>query len=212
MKIDEYGYIVPDDEPVTRRAPNCSFAQNNSPSNRHVQTSRRRHKSRKLKTLVKFLIVVLIILLLRDVALHYFAETTKEVYEEYSTYEVYKGDYTWHEAEEIAQNNGGQLVSINSYEELEEVCSLADEHNVSVMWVGCTKDSDYWDDSTWCDGSQLNIDQWYPGEPSCYTEDGYSEDYLMLFRIDGEWYFNDAEDYVPHYYSGYIGFVIEYKN
>ncbi len=126
-----------------------------------------------------------------------------------SAYQVFKGDFTWYEADEYAGNNGARLATINSEEEFTHLCNLAYENGIRVLWVGAVRDSDNWDTSHWNDGQTISYVKWYPGEPSYYEADGTSEEFLMLFYVNGEWYFNDSANDVSKYYAGKIGFITE---
>ena len=67
---------------------------------------------------------------------------------------------------------------------------------------------------TWVNGADVDFWRWLDGEPT-YLDGSVAEDYLMLSRIDGTWGYNDnrndpAGDY-PDYYSGRIGYIIEFE-
>ncbi len=126
-----------------------------------------------------------------------------------STYEVFKGDFTWYEADEYARNNNSRLASVNSEEEFTQLCNMAYENGIRVMWVSAERNSDSWDTSRWNDGQTISYVKWYSGELSYYEADGTSEEFLMLFYVNGEWYFNDCGNDVSKYYAGEIGFVAE---
>lgn len=126
-----------------------------------------------------------------------------------SSYQVYKGDCTWYQADEYARNNGERLATINSKKEFNKLCELAEANDIKVMWVGATRDTENWETSHWNDGEEISYTKWYPGEPTYYNAAGIAEDFLMVFCVNGEWYFNDAENDVTKYYSGKIGFITE---
>lgn len=126
-----------------------------------------------------------------------------------SAYAAYKSDITWTEARRNAGLMGGYLVCINDREEFEKVCQKADEQNIKVFWVGAYRSSyDSWEDTKWEDGEDITFIKWLDGEPS-YYENGDEENYLMVFKVKGEWYFNDAINDVSEYYSGKIGYIVE---
>ena len=58
---------------------------------------------------------------------------------------------------------------------------------------------------------------WGPGEPSRFDAgDNVAEDYLLLWRLNGAWVYNDSRndpvhDY-PGMYSGQIGYVCEFDS
>ena len=129
-----------------------------------------------------------------------------------STYDAVKSDATWYEAEKYAINAGGHLAYIDNYDEFNKICSFADEKNIKVFWVSANRDyNDDWNNAKWGDGKNIEFIKWYPGEPSYTSEDGDEEEYLMVFKVDGTWYFNDAENDVAKYYKGKLGYVVEFE-
>ena len=133
-------------------------------------------------------------------------------YEPPVTHEVYKEDVSWATAKQRAESKGGRLACINSEAEFKSVCQLADQQGVKYFWVGMKRSSgSYWEDSKWLDGSSLGYTKWYPGEPSYYDE-SYEELYLLIWKINDQWYFNDASDRVLSIsgYRGKIGYAVEY--
>lgn len=127
-----------------------------------------------------------------------------------SNYQVYKSDCTWYQADEYAKNNGKRLATVNSKKEFDKLCELAEANDIKVMWVGATRDAENWETSHWNDGEKITYTKWYPGEPTYHNANGTAEDFLMIFCVNGEWYFNDAENDVTKYYYGKIGFAVEY--
>lgn len=132
-------------------------------------------------------------------------------------YEVFKADVSWTRANDLAVSKGGELVSIHNAEEFSKVCAEADSKGLKVFWVGAWRSmEETWDEVGWLDGTPLSgFTKWYQGEPS-YTEgdSDLEECYLMVFKVNGNWYFNDAIDDVisvaPNY-KGKMGYVVEYK-
>ena len=113
-------------------------------------------------------------------------------YESY--YDIVKKDITWEEAYAEASSYGGELASIHSYNEFEEICNLADQYDLKVVWVGAYReDYENWEDVYWIDGTEMSFTHWYDGEPS-YNYDGIEEQYLMIFKVGDTWYFNDSEN------------------
>lgn len=132
--------------------------------------------------------------------------------EKVSTYAVYASDASWLEASRNARNQGDYLVCINSREEFEEVCAMADARNLKVFWVGAKRtSSENWDDVEWADGKKITYTHWFDGEPTYYSEDGEDENYLMVFNVNGTWYYNDAINDVSKYYAGKMGYIVETK-
>lgn len=129
-----------------------------------------------------------------------------------SFYWAYVSDATWYEANQLALEKGGHLVYINDQEEFELVCQFADENNISVFWVGAKRNpSDSWSNTAWGDGEEITYINWFSGEPTYYAEDGESEDYLMVFKVSGVWYFNDSINDVAQYYTGKMGYIVEWE-
>ncbi len=127
-----------------------------------------------------------------------------------SSYTAYTSDATWTEASQYAKQQGGYLVCINDSEEFEKVCKKADEQNIKVFWVGAYRSSyDDWEDTQWNDGEDITFTRWLQGEPTYYSEEGDDENYLMVFKVNGTWYFNDATNDVSEYYSGKMGYIVE---
>lgn len=133
-------------------------------------------------------------------------------YESY--YDIVKKDITWEEAYEEASSYGGELASIHSYDEFEEICNLADQYDLKVVWVGAYReDYENWEDVYWIDGTEMSFTQWYDGEPS-YNYEGIEEQYLMIFKVGDTWYFNDSENDISnpeYYYLGKMGYAIFYE-
>lgn len=127
-----------------------------------------------------------------------------------SSYAAYTSDATWIEANQYAYNHGGYLVCINDEEEFYKVCQKADEENIKVFWVGAKRNSyDDWEDTKWLDGEEITYTNWLSGEPTYYDEEGNDEVYLMVFKVKGVWYFNDATNDVSQYYRGKMGYIVE---
>ena len=91
---------------------------------------------------------------------------------------------------------------------------LANTKNITNIWVGCHRV-----DGTlvWESDDEIGFYPWGPNEPS-YVDgwDGVNEDYVMLWRLNGAWVYNDSRndpiaDY-PGSYRGKIAFVCEFEN
>ena len=127
-----------------------------------------------------------------------------------SVYHFVKSDADWYDARSGAYQNGGYLLSINDYEEFEKACRLADDAGVIAFWVGASRSSfQSWYDIKWEDGQDFDYAKWLPNEPSGTTEEGDEELYLLVFKVKGEWYYNDAPCDVSEYYSGKMGYIVE---
>ena len=114
------------------------------------------------------------------------------------------------EAYENAQSSGGRLVTVNSHEEFEKVCDLADSYGLKVVLAGAVRNSgEDWTETQWIDGEPMEYTNWYQGEPTYYSSNGKEERCLILFKVGDSWYFNDAEDDIIRYYSGRMGYIVE---
>ena len=129
-----------------------------------------------------------------------------------STYSAHKSDDTWEEAYLYARDNGGHLIYINTAEEFTKACNMADSAGIKVFWAGAQRlYNQAWYDTCWLDGNDMNYTHWLSGEPSYYSEEGYDEYYLMVFKVGDEWYYNDSIGDVSEYYPGKMGFIVEYE-
>ena len=121
-------------------------------------------------------------------------------------------DVSWTEARDRCEAAGGHLVTISNEEELNEIVTLAMINNCSYVWIGCHREND---ELIWENGEQIDFYAWGKGEPSKFDKgDNVSEDYVMLWKHNGEWVYNDSrndplEDY-SDMYSGKIGYVVEF--
>lgn len=126
-----------------------------------------------------------------------------------SEYTVVYSNGTWTSANNDAYNRGGHLVYINDSTEFNKVCSLAAQYGLNVFWVGAARNyGESWSDVTWGDGSYLWT-RWSQGEPS-YAHSGDTEQYLMVYKVNGVWGYNDAPNDVSGVYSSSkMGYIIE---
>ena len=144
-------------------------------------------------------------------------ENIQEVYKpKTSYYQVYKSDVTWEEANNYAQQMGGYLVCINSAEEFNKVCSMAESYGVNVFWTGMKRATyDDWNSSYWHDGTRMTYQNWMSGEPTYNDKDGTPENYLIAFKVNNSkakgWVFNDVPNDITRYYKGKIGYIVEFE-
>ena len=128
------------------------------------------------------------------------------------TYEAIRADVGWLEAQQAAIERGGQLVTINNAEELQQVIDLATQAGFDRIWIGAHRVNG---DIVWESGESVDFYQWDTGEPS-YTDsgDGAVEDYVMLWKLNGKWVYNDSrENPLTNFYGMYggrTGYVVEY--
>ena len=128
-----------------------------------------------------------------------------------SRYELIVSDVSWITARDSAVNAGGHLVVINDEAEYNRVVEMAREKDVSYVWIGCRRVEGT---MSWVESAKVDYWPWHAGEPSL-VDGNVAEDYLMLSNINGTWGYNDnrndpAGDY-PAYYSGRIGYIIEFE-
>lgn len=138
-------------------------------------------------------------------------------------------DCTWTEAFYKAQEAGGYLARINSLEEFNYIAEQLEDmgYEEKQFRIGGRRDKDsmeyYWvDEYNVLYGDQINTsvywctDKWMQNEPS-FVDGEIDECYLDIFYYEGEgrWVMNDVPNdiisIVP-YYSGKIGYIIEYEN
>ena len=129
-----------------------------------------------------------------------------------SRYELIVSDVSWITARDSAVNAGGHLVVINDEAEYNRVLEMARAQNISYIWIGCRRVEGT---MTWVESAKVDYWPWHPGEPSL-VDGNVPEDYLMLSNINGTWGYNDnrndpAGDY-PDFYSGRVGYIIEFEN
>ena len=131
-------------------------------------------------------------------------------------YQVVKDNVSWTKAAAACTRLGGHLVIINSEEEFNEVTALADAQELSYVWVGAHRVGGV---EKWEDGSDLTdgFVRWGRGEPTYIDRnDQVAEDYIMLWKNNGEWVYNDNRDdpYAdyPYMFEGIIGYVCEFND
>ena len=128
------------------------------------------------------------------------------------SYEAIRADVSWLQAQQEAIARGGQLVTVNSAEELQQVIDLANQAGFDRVWIGAHREDG---NLIWESGENVEFYQWDAGEPS-YTDggDGAAEDYVMLWNLNGRWVYNDSREnpLTDFYgmYGGRIGYIVEY--
>ena len=129
-------------------------------------------------------------------------------------YELFVEDVSWSEARARCLAKGGHLVVIQDEEEFRKITALADERGVANVWVGCARVGGV---LSWETDETVSYYPWGSGEPS-YKDgwDGTQEDYLLLWKQNGAWVYNDSRndpvgDY-PSVYRGRIAYVCEYDD
>lgn len=136
------------------------------------------------------------------------ADITKSASDNH-TYKVIKQNFTWDEAKEYCEQQGGYLATITSEEEREKIYNLLDSSDVKVVWLGAT-DLRSSGNYEWITGENFVFTDWAPGEPN---NDGGIEHYLVVYKVNGKWVWNDGPvDTNKAYDPNYIGFVCEWDN
>lgn len=129
------------------------------------------------------------------------------------TYNLYIEDLSWNQAADKCINAGGNLVVINDEQEFKAITDLADTYGVELVWVGgFRKDGQI----AWVNGETSNYYPWADGEPSYQDADGTAENFLLLWKLNGKWVYNDSRDdpisAYPKAYSGKIAYICEMEN
>ena len=103
-------------------------------------------------------------------------------------------------------------MTINNAEELQQVIDLATQAGFDRVWIGAHRVNG---DIVWESGETVDFYQWDAREPS-YTDSGAGavEDYVMLWKLNGKWVYNDSrENPLTNFYGMYggrTGYVVEY--
>ncbi|MBR2878603.1 MAG: C-type lectin domain-containing protein, partial [Clostridia bacterium] len=137
-----------------------------------------------------------------------------------SRYEVIKADITWEDANRICIEKGGHLATIASKTEEDQIIAVAEQSGVERLWIGgyTTNDANNKAVGHWVMGEPFVYQNWYnEGEPSRFDSDNAEEFYLMLWKIDNRWSWNDQRNDLINSpfratYEGKMGYVIEYEN
>lgn len=91
------------------------------------------------------------------------------------------------------------------------VTALADIQGLEFVWVGLFRENGV---LQWVDPEAEGWYNWADGEPSVTDADGTAENFVLLWRTDSGWVYNDSRNdpagLYPAIYSGNMGFVCEY--
>ena len=126
-------------------------------------------------------------------------------------FEVVRSDISWTEAEQQARQMGGHLAVIRSRADFDRITALADIQGLEFVWVGLFRVNGV---LQWVDPEAEGWYNWADGEPSVTDADGTAENFVLLWRTDSGWVYNDSRNdpagLYPAIYSGNMGFVCEY--
>lgn len=143
-------------------------------------------------------------------------------------YDFYIDDCTWTEAFVKAIQSGGYLVRINSLEEYDYILSEIERlgHEDIQFRIGARRDDSgnnyYWvDTNNNLYGEIINSNEywassiWMQGEPS-FVDGEIKENCLDIYyyKKEAKWVMNDIPDdiiEVVPYYSGKVGYIVEYE-
>ena len=113
------------------------------------------------------------------------------------------GSASWDEAASLCTAQGGHLPMVRNQEDLTALIAAAEATGVSYVWLDAQRDIDgTW---RWSDGTEVTFLEWFPGEPSGTDTDGTAENYLMLWKYNGVWGYNDMRADPGTAYSRYYG-------
>ena len=135
-----------------------------------------------------------------------------------SRYEVIIDSCSWTEANAECIRRGGHLITITSDEEMKTASDLADKNGLKYVWMGgYTSNSGSDTYGHWVTGEAFDYERWMDGEPSRNDKDGVVEMYLMLWKINDEWSWNDqrndpAADYSYFKKDNQMGYICEYDD
>ena len=132
------------------------------------------------------------------------------------SYQVIKDNVSWTKAAAACTRLGGHLAVINDEAEFNEITRLCDEQGLTYVWIGAHRVGGV---EKWENGSDLTDGYvlWSRGEPTYIDRnDQVAEDYIMLWKNNGTWAYNDNRDdpYAdyPYMFEGIIGYVCEFND
>lgn len=113
------------------------------------------------------------------------------------------GSASWDEAAALCANEGGHLPVVRDREDLAALIEAADAAGVSYVWLDAKRGTDgVWRSSA---GEEISYLPWFTGEPSGTDTDGTAENYLMLWKFNGVWGYNDMRGDPGTTYARYYG-------
>lgn len=132
------------------------------------------------------------------------------------SYQVIRENIGWSMASAACQRLGGHLVVINDEVEFNEVVRLAEEAELTYVWIGAHRanGTERWENGLDFDKGFV---RWSRGEPTYQDRnDQVAEDFIMLWNNGGTWAYNDNRDdpYAdyPNMFEGKIGYICEFND
>ncbi len=132
------------------------------------------------------------------------------------SYQVIKDNVSWTKAAAACTRLGGHLAVINDEAEFNEITRLCDAQGLTYVWIGAHRVGGV---EKWENGADLTDGYvlWSRGEPTYIDRnDQVAEDYIMLWKNNGAWAYNDNRDdpYAdyPYMFEGIIGYVCEFND
>ena len=140
---------------------------------------------------------------------------TLEVQTHASRYEIIPADISWTAATTECIRRGGHLATITSEDEMNQLIALAEASGLKYLWVGgYTSVNGSQAFGHWVTGEPFDYTAWYEGEPSRNDMDGTPEMYLMMWKLNDAWSWNDQRNDPAadlSYFIGNIGYICEYE-
>ena len=133
-----------------------------------------------------------------------------------SRYEIICDNVSWTQANNACISRGGHLATITSQAEMDQLVRMCEGAGIKYCWIGgytSIRNGSVF--GHWITGEPFSFTAWYPGEPSRNDNDGTPEFYLMLWKVEDSWSWNDQrEDVIGafDYFKGNIGYICEYEN
>ena len=133
-----------------------------------------------------------------------------------SRYEIIHSDVSWNQANDDCVSRGGHLATISSQAEMDQLTSMCESEGVKYCWLGgYTSVKNGAAFGHWVTGEPFSFTAWYPGEPSGHDTDGTPEYWLMLWKVEDAWSWNDQREDVfstgLEYFRGKVGYICEYE-
>ena len=100
------------------------------------------------------------------------------------SYYVYTDPNTWYDANGNAKELGGHLATIQSEEEFQKICALAEKSGLSYFWLGGSRWDEQWN---WTTDEEWVWADWYPWESNGRDYDNTDTTGLCLWKAPEGW-------------------------